>query len=274
MDIQRLDVINEGGDMKQNNIFIEEHHEPSFSRPVCQLLTFRQFLDPNFKKWACEIGWQFGFNRKLWEYAFILNALDLDGKLGGRGLGFGVGQEPTVPVMLRHGAQLLASDLADEEAQARGWLEMKFDVDAAGALTFRYINMNEIPGDLRNYDFLWSCGSLEHIGGLELGLKFIENAMACLKPGGIAVHTTEFTLTSNEETYESPALSFYREKDIRGLAERLRSAGCELEMNLTRGQHQLDQLVLEEYPPWELSLKEQLCGHTITSLGLVIHKPE
>ncbi|MCW8917616.1 MAG: hypothetical protein OQL08_02200 [Gammaproteobacteria bacterium] len=72
--------------MKQNNIFIEEHHEPSFSRLGCQLLTFRQFLDPNFKKWACqEIGWQFGFNRKLWEYAFILNAdaLDLNGKLGG-----------------------------------------------------------------------------------------------------------------------------------------------------------------------------------------------
>ena len=148
----------------------------------------------------------------------------------------------------------------------------KFDVGAADELSFQHINMNEIPSDLRNYDFIWSCGSLEHIGGLDNGLKFIENAMSCLKPGGIAVHTTEYTLTSKDETYESPGLSFYREKDIQKLANLLISAGHNLEINLTRGQHQLDQLVLDEPPVWELSMKEQLCGHTITSLGLIIHK--
>ncbi len=248
---------------------------PGFSEPVCQLLTLNQFLDANFKKWAChEIGWQFGFNRKLWEYAVILQAIEHYGKIGGHGLGFGVGQEPIVPVLLRHGARLLVSDLCDEEAQARGWSRMKFDVESTGALSFRFVDMNEIQADLRGFDFLWSCGSLEHIGGLDHGMRFIENAMNCLRNGGFAVHTTEFTLTSNDTTYDTPALSFYRERDIVALAKRLREKGYVLELNLNRGDHELDRIVFAEPPPWELSLKETICGHTITSMVLVIHKPE
>lgn len=250
------------------------NQEPNFSKPISQLLTSGQFLNDHFKKWAChEISWQFGFNRKLWEYAFILQVLDYHGKLGQRGLGFGVGQEPIVPVMLRHGSNLLVSDLSDAEAQAKGWSAMKFDMNEDEKLRFRFIDMNAIPADLRDYDFLWSCGSLEHIGGLEYGLRFVENAMDCLKPGGIAVHTTEFNLTSNDATLDTHGLSFYREKDIVSLAESLKNSGFEIELNLTRGQRELDHLVFKEPPPWELSLKQDLFGYTITSIGLVIRKP-
>jgi hypothetical protein len=146
-------------------------------------------------------------------------------------------------------------------------------VDEGERLSFRFIDMNAIPADLRDYDFLWSCGSLEHIGGLEHGLRFVESAMDCLKPGGVAVHTTEFNLTSNGTTYDTPGLSFYREKDILRLVDSLKRKGFEIELNLTRGQRELDQLVFKEAPPWELSLKQDLCGYTITSIGLVIRKP-
>lgn len=246
---------------------------PSFAAPVSQLLSTAQFVEPVFKKWACEeLGWQFGFNRKLWEYAFILNALSVHGKLAGRGLGFGVGREPIVPVMLKHGARLVVSDLADEQAQAEGWATMQFDTAANDALSFSYIDMNVIPPELTGFDFLWSCGSLEHIGGLANGLRFVEHAMACLKPGGIAVHTTEFTLTSNDQTYESPGLSFYRQRDLEQLAQRLRAQGHQITLNLNRGQHLLDQTACDEATPWELSINESLCGHVITSVGLIIRK--
>lgn len=255
----------------QNKLVEMVTDEPSFSHPVCQLMTINQFFEPNFKKWACEeLGWQFGFNRKLWEYAFILNALDVYKKMDGYGLGFGVGQEPIVPVMLRYGAKLLVSDLADTEAQEKGWAQMKFNVSKTDALKFRFVNMNNIPEDLTNYDFLWSCGSFEHIGGLENGLQFVEKAMQCLKPGGIAVHTTEFNLTSNEETLESPGLSLYREKDIRILSERLCDAGYSLKLNTSRGKHQLDELFFDETPPWELTTKEKIGKYTFTSIGLII----
>ena len=159
---------------------------PSFTRPVSQLIGANQFFEDSFKNWACkELGWQFGFNRKLWEYAFILNALSVHGKLGGRGLGFGVGRDPIVSVMLRHGGQLVVSDLSDEDAVARGWDTMDFNQEANQPLKLLSVDMNHIPSDLRSFDFSWSCGSLEHIGGLNHGLQFIENAMACLKPGAL-----------------------------------------------------------------------------------------
>lgn len=245
--------------------------QPSFEHPVSQLVTATQFLEPAFKKWACdELGWQFGFNRKLWEYAYILNVLSVNDKLGGAGLGFGVGRDPIVPVMLKHGARLVVTDLADEEAQSHGWATMQINSSSSDDIVFRYVNMNSIATDLRGFDFLWSCGSLEHIGGLEAGLLFIENAMRCLRPGGIAVHTTEFTLSSNRETFESPDLSFYRQTDLEKLTARLEKSGYVVDLNLTRGTHPLDGLELAEPIPWELSLKAQLCGHTICSVGLIV----
>ncbi len=247
--------------------------QPSFAVPVSQLVTALQFLEPEFKRWALhEMGWQFGFNRKVWEYAYILQALHFHGKLGGKGLGFGVGREPIVPVLLRHGATLVASDLADEEAQSRGWESMRFEVADTSRLAFRFVDMNDIPSDLRGFDFLWSCGSLEHIGGLENGIRFVERAMDCLRPGGLAVHTTEFTLTSNEHTYESPELSFYRQRDIESLAARLRRAGHAIELNFARGWHPVDGIVCTEQSPWEFMVRAAVAGHTITSIGLIIRK--
>ena len=254
---------------------VENPKQPSFNGAVSQLVTFRQFLEPDFKRWACgEIGWQFGFNRKLWEYSYILRALEVHGLLGGCGLGFGVGQEPIVPVLLRHGASLVVSDLADEDAQAKGWQRMQFDVSSTSTLSFRFIDMNIIPTDLRGFDFVWSCGSLEHIGGLENGLRFVENAMRCLRPGGLAVHTTELTLTPDSGRYDTPGLSLYSDKDIKDLAKRLGAAGHILELNLSRGDHQLDRLVLEEASPWEMSLKECISDHLITSIGLIIQRAD
>ena len=38
---------------------------------------------------------------------------------------------------------------------------------------------------------------------VEAGLRFLEDSLDCLKPGGVAVHTTELNLSSNEETMET-----------------------------------------------------------------------
>jgi hypothetical protein len=246
---------------------------PSFSMPKTQIVTANQFFEPSFKKWACnEMGWQFGFNRKLWEYAFILNAIDVYGKANGRGVGFGVGREPIVEVLLRQGAKLVVSDLMDAEAQPKGWESMNFSGLEKYDIRFMYVDMNKIPDELRNFDFLWSCGSFEHIGGLQQGLAFVKRSLACLKPGGLAVHTTEYNSSDNSATFESPGLSIYRQKDIEGLAEDLSRSGHKIECNFTKGDHALDAIVSDETSPWEISLKVKVCGQVATSIGIVIHK--
>jgi hypothetical protein len=64
------------------------------------------------------------------------------------------------------------------------------------------------------YDFLWSSCALEHLGSLDAGLDFVVNAMDLLKPGGTAIHTTEFNLSSDDETLTSGPCVIYRRRDI------------------------------------------------------------
>jgi hypothetical protein len=251
----------------------KKSEQPTFKTPLTQIVTTNQFCEPDFKKWACqELGWQFGFNRKLWEYSFILNAIDFFGKSSGRGLGFGVGREPIVPVLLRNGAKLVVTDLEDEQAQIKGWDSMSFNLNDNPNIEFSFVDMNSIPPDLNNFDFLWSCGSLEHIGGLEHGLEFIKKSMNCLNPGGLAVHTTEFNVHNGYSTYSTPGLSLYRQKDIEKLAYELRALGHNIDFNFNLGNHELDKVVSDEFSPWEISLKVKLEGYIVTSIGIIVHK--
>ena len=85
--------------------------------------------------------------------------------------------------------------------------------------------MRNLPTHLLSFEFTWSSCALEHLGSLRAGLDFIVESMRCLRPGGIAVHTTEFNLISNDETLEIDWLSIYRRRDIEKVAAELRAAG-------------------------------------------------
>jgi hypothetical protein len=107
----------------------------------------------------------------------------------------------------------------------------------------------------------------------------MENSLACLRPGGIAVHTTEFNLDSNDDTLESRGLSVYRKRDLeRFIVTRLLPHGHEiLPLKLFPGSDQLDERVanFEKFALVEYSepmLKLHVGGYAITSLGVVIRK--
>ena len=85
--------------------------------------------------------------------------------------------------------------------------------------------MTAIADDLVNFYFVWSTCAFEHLGSIEAGLAFVEQAMNCLVPGGIAVHTTEFNLDSYEHTTLSGGTVAYRSRDLVELEERLAEAG-------------------------------------------------
>jgi hypothetical protein len=149
---------------------------------------------------------------------------------------------------------------------------MSFNLNDNPNIEFSFVDMNSIPPDLNNFDFLWSCGSLEHIGGLEHGLEFIKKSMNCLNPGGLAVHTTEFNVHNGYSTYSTPGLSLYRQKDIEKLAYELRALGHNIDCNFNLGNHELDKVVSDEFSPWEISLKVKLEGYIVTSIGIIVHK--
>jgi hypothetical protein len=231
----------------------------------------------------------FMLHRKMWEWLFIAEALSEHGVLrpGHVGLGFGVGQEPLVALFASYGCDVVATDQPPELAEASGWTESK--IEFAGGLAglnenglcpaeqferrvhYRDVDMNDIPTDLRHFDFTWSSCAFEHLGSLQAGADFVVAQMACLKPGGLAVHTTEYTVSSNEATIDAGATVLYRRRDIEALVRRLRRAGHHLDIDYTEGTTP-DDLHVDTPPYTNVHLRTMLGEYVTTSLALVIEK--
>jgi hypothetical protein len=228
-------------------------------------------------------------HRKIWEYCFVCQALDERDMLreGRRGLGFAVGREPLPAMFANLGARIVATDLAAEEADKRGWVDSNQHAASLDMLntrgicpdavfrdrvTFEIADMRDISAGLRDFDFLWSSCSLEHLGSLELGRKFIFDALDCLKPGGVAVHTTEFNVSSNTETLTSGQTSLFRQWDIETCAEALRAAGHAIDLDFRLGNSALDLHI--DMPPYPqlVHLRLDVGGFAVTSFGLIIRK--
>lgn len=182
------------------------------------------------------------YHRKIWEYVYLLQALHEAGMLqeGRRGLGFGCGREPIASYLASRGPNLTITDLPLEDMARAGWARTNqhaSDRDQAfydhlvsyelfdARVAHRPVDMNAIPSDLRDYDFCWSLCALEHLGSIEQGLAFVENAMGTLKPGGVAVHTTEFNFLDDESTIEYGETVLFQRRHFEDVAERLTAAG-------------------------------------------------
>jgi SAM-dependent methyltransferase len=187
------------------------------------------------------IGHSRGNHRKVWEHVFILRALMQAGKLmpRSRGLGFGCGTESLPSFFASKGCQILATDLSPDSKAASDWQTTNQHAANVEALwhdlcertafdqnvSFRHVDMNDIPSDLRDFDFTWSSCALEHLGSIRHGLNFIKNSVRCLKPGGVAVHTTELNLSSNDLTVDDLDLVLFRRQDIEDFIDECRAEG-------------------------------------------------
>lgn len=265
------------------------HPEPTFANPVSQVCTVAQFREPIYKFWCDMIREPLTRHRKQWEFCYILRCLDyLDAiKPGARGLGFGVGMEPIPAVLAHYGCEVVATDLDADRAISIGWAETgqfahnlinlndRFiceDEAFARLVTYQMADMNAIPDTFRDFDFCWSSCAFEHLGTIEAGLRYVENAMDTIRPGGVAVHTTEFNCSSNIDTVEAGGTVLFRRRDMEALAARLRKAGHEVTLNFNLGREPVDRHV--DLPPYKLDphLKMQLDNFATTSFGLVIRK--
>lgn len=248
-----------------------------------------QFETPWYGYWCGQFKEPAQWQRKQWEWCYIAQALDERGALkpGAKGLGFGVGEEPLTDVFAARGCSVVATDLDSSDSRSRVWAATHqhaatlAGINARGIcnagdftrlVTFRPADMNAIPPDLTGFDFVWSSCSLDHVGTLEKAAQFVMNSLACLKPGGLAVHTTEFNVSSNQQTITEGETVVFRQRDIEQLTQRLRRDGHEIELDWTLGNGIVDNCV-DVFPyDRKTHLRLQLHHYVITSIGLIIRK--
>lgn len=133
--------------------------------------------------------------------------------------------------------------------------------------------MKKIPCSLTGYDFIWSSCALEHLGSLHAAKDFIYHAMDCLKPGGIAIHTTEFNLKSSVETSMMGPVCILRSIDLIEIAEHLEWQGHTIEpldFRLDNSDSYLTNYDKDNLPHFSFKYEKWL----VTSFGLIIKKSE
>lgn len=218
-------------------------------------------------------------NRKDWEEAQILSHI-----AGGSCIGFGVGRETIPSHLARMRCKTLATDQSPDALNAKEfWDETGQLAKSLNDLwvpsivtkslfekyvTFERMDMNAL--DPRpEFDYVWSCGSLEHLGSMEKSMEFIVNSLGFLKPGGRALHTTEFNLEWNQTHVSEGPNIFFRKRDILELESRLNTKGytlmpCDFETDLTSQQ-------IDRWPyPNKFHRVLESCGLYNTSIFLDI----
>ncbi|MHB8886177.1 MAG: class I SAM-dependent methyltransferase [Methylovirgula sp.] len=252
--------------------------------------------------WCQELKTPVIFHRKLWELAYVLQALH-DAEVlrsEARGLGFGCGAEPIASYLAARGVTVVATDLRPDAREAKGWVdtgqhastpEITFhphlvtkDVFEA-KVRHRFVDMTAIPDDLHDFDFCWSICALEHLGSIENGMNFVIAAMKTLRPGGIAVHTTEFNFLDDQRTLDNWPTVLFQRAHFEAMAERLRASGNEVALlDFDVGTKPLDRFI--DVPPYahdwpehlrhwggeSAHLKLSIDGFASTCFGLIIVK--
>ena len=231
------------------------------------------------------------WHRKLWEWVFIVHHLIEAGVVGpgSRGLVFGVGTERLPALFASLGAAIVATDAPGDVGAAQGWIETGQHVGSLDRIRYPEIvdgavfdanvsyatcDMRDISPELTGFDFNWSSCCFEHLGDLGAGMDFVVNAVEkTLRPGGIAVHTTEFNLSSNDQTVAEGATVIYRQRDIEELIARLRDRGHSVkEFLVAPASHHWDFHV--DTPPYtsKVHLKLLLERYVTTSAGIVVQR--
>jgi len=253
------------------------------------------FHMPLFADWCRQLGEAPRYHRKLWEFVYIAQVLRERGALvaGARGVGFGVGMEPLVALFASLGADVLATDLGSDAAIAAGWVATgQHAVSELGALNarglcdpatfaqrvrYRTVDMNAIPGDIRGYDFCWSSCACEHLGSIRRGADFVRRSLDVLRPGGIAVHTTELNLSSSTYTVRKGGTVLFRRRDLESLAATLRDDGHYVPpMDFATGSDPIERHV--DVPPYaaephlRVGLPFRLRWFETTSIGMLAIK--
>lgn len=253
-----------------------------------------QLESPAFQQWAVQlheppVG---HLHRKLWEWCYIAQALFERGMLqaGRRGLGFAVGREPLAALFASYGCEIVASDLDVASAEQAGWAATNMHANALEDLNelgicpddqflerarFRVVDMNRLPGDLTGYDFVWSSCAIEHLGCIRASHRFMQDMTRCLRPGGVAVHTTEFNVSSNRKTWTRGPTVLFRRIDLLKMKNLIESLGHDVApFDFSTGNGPADKHVDQVPYTHAPQLKLQLGPFVSTSIGIIVTASE
>lgn len=177
-----------------------------FATPVSQPCTPTQLRDRAFRDWQKQLDPATRDTAATWEGAYVMQALERYGLLqpGARGLAFGARSSAVAALLSSNGLTCDTVDLS----------EAHDDV-----LPETSIHPAALPGNFFAYDLILSIRATDTLSSERSAQAFLEKAMECLRPGGLAVHVVAHRLIE----HEAPPVSFDRnglEKSVLAMISR------------------------------------------------------
>ena len=270
------------------------HREQSFGSRICHACSAVHFLDEAFMRTVTELGESFAWHRKVWEFATIAeigrNAKTSFGlNCDAIALGFGVGREPLSSFFASLGYVVVATD--QPEATAAEWAKSNEysanledlwkdsvidEATFSSQVSFRAVDMNNLPNDLPLNHLMWSSCVIEHLGGLNEVLEFFRSSAKLLLPGGTMIHTTELELLSKSKMSDYGNCAVFRPEDLMQMFNVLIEEGLEVlySFHVPCETYQDSHISTPPYSPDEPHLKLSLIDSISTSFAIVATRPK
>ena len=119
---------------------------PSFDQPISQACTYEQIgVSEPYRRW-CERMNLPATHRKLWEWCYILQVLEVAGDPAGHARRASWSAPNRSPLVAAGGAEVVATDLPQPDAAEHGWTETGEHVMSAATLGYREL----CPADVWN----------------------------------------------------------------------------------------------------------------------------
>jgi hypothetical protein len=255
---------------------------PDLEQPGSQLCTASQFAGPAFVEIAEAMNLDLAASRKVWEQIWVVAVLATAGLIAPdrQGLGLETNHERIGSLLASRGVQVQASGtpapkpaLAETRRLQLFYPEIINIEDFDRLVSFAELDPRGVGRAGQDaFDFCWSLNMPERLGSIDAALDFFEASLVPLKPGGLALHTLMFNLTSDQFTWDLPGLVILRRSDIERLAERLAAGGHRIVgLNTHPGSEAADEKVKTEATGIP-GLRQRHGFVVTTSFGLALRK--
>jgi len=208
---------------------------PTLANPVSQIATAAQLREPAAGGWMARLRPRGNSGVEHWRKVYTLEVLRRYGMLEQGAIGLGFEPSPSgVPAALaamrtkvvavypsRPGPPLNPIALKENLQGRAPCDEASFEEN----VSVRVDSWRRIPTDLVNFDFLWSARANEQLYSVAAAIRFTEDVMACLRPGGLAVHTMSYDLAPGGRSIPSTERILLQQGDVERIALILVSRG-------------------------------------------------
>lgn len=204
--------------------------------PVSQMCASAQLREDIFRQWYDRLSIARLSQPDQWKIVYVLQALTRYGFLGdgATGLGFIVDGDPVVDGMKSTGCDLMLVDQGDAGAESleSDNVDHKPVGNAASGFAdyggIRRTRIGEVPGDLRDFDFVWSHSITDRLNSIRDAFFFIEDSLRCLSPGGLAVHVVRASGNGGDNGQSGRRPLAFARQDIQRLALNIVSNGHDI----------------------------------------------